>query len=84
MQRSYTKISVIESWLKLIFTLSENVNEVRAMRVIEGDGVHFTSRANRNAAVSLCRRVREMVLNAGRDFKVEMEEEGGGKRRRID
>ncbi len=52
--------------------------------MIEGDGVHLTSRANRNAAVSLCRRVREMVLYAGRDSEMEMEEDGGGKQRRID
>jgi hypothetical protein len=77
-------IKVVQWWDLLGLDKDKNVNEVRAMKVIEGDGVHLTSCANRNAAVSLCRRVREMVLYAGRDSEMEMEEEGGGKRRRID
>jgi hypothetical protein len=60
------------------------VNEVRSMRVLDGDGVHLTPRANRNAAVNLCRRVREMVRTAARDQDVAMEEDGSVKRRRIE
>jgi hypothetical protein len=62
----------------------KNVNEVRALRVLEGDGVHLTARANRNSAVLLCRRIREMVYSAGRDFEMDVEEDGVGKRRRME
>ncbi len=77
-------VKVVQWWDLLGLDKDKNVNEVRALRVIEGDGVHLTSRANRNAAVNLCRRVRELMLNDGRDFEMEMEEDGGGKRRRIE
>ncbi len=60
------------------------MNEVRALRVLEGDGVHLTARANRNAAVLLCRRVREMVYSAGRDFEMDVEDDRVGKRRRLE
>ncbi len=77
-------VKVVQWWDLLGLDKDKNVNEVRALRVIEGDGVHLTSRANRNTAVYLCRRVREMVWNAGRDLDTEMEEDGDGKRRRIE
>jgi hypothetical protein len=77
-------IRVLQWWDILGLDKDKNVNEVRALRVIEGDGVHLTSRANRNAAVNLCRRVREMVRTAVRDQDTEMEEDGFVKRRRIE
>jgi hypothetical protein len=77
-------IRVLQWWDILGLDKDKNVNEVRVLRVIEGDGVHLTSRVNRNAAVNLCRRVREMVRTAGRDLDTEMEEDGCGKRRRIE
>jgi hypothetical protein len=77
-------VKVVQWWDLLGLDKDKNVNEVRVLRVIEGDGVHLTSRTNRNAAVNLCRRVREMVRNAGRDLDTEMEEDGDGKRRRIE
>jgi hypothetical protein len=57
---------------------------MRSMRVVDGDGVHLSSRANRNAAVNLCRRVREMVRRAARDQDMETDEEVGVKRRRME
>jgi hypothetical protein len=77
-------IRVLQWWDMLGLDKDKNVNEVRVLRVIEGDEVHLTSRANRNAAVNLCRRVREMVRTAGRDLDTETEEDGCGKRRRIE
>jgi hypothetical protein len=77
-------IKVLQWWDLLGLDRDQNVTEVRALRVLEGDGVHLTERANRNAAVLLCRRVREMVFSAGRDFEMEVEEDGVGKRRRVE
>jgi hypothetical protein len=34
--------------------------EIRRMGVIEGDGVHLTTRVCRNAAVILCNRIRKI------------------------
>jgi hypothetical protein len=48
-------IKVVHWWDLLGLDKDKTVNEVRMLRVIEGDGVHLTSRANRNAAVNLCR-----------------------------
>jgi hypothetical protein len=42
--------------------------------------VHLTTRANRNAAVLLCRRIREMVLRASREMEIDEDEDGAGKR----
>jgi hypothetical protein len=77
-------IKVLQWWDLLGLDTDKSVNEVRALRVIEGDGVHLTARANRNAAVLLCRRIREMVYSAGRDFEMDVEEDGVGKRRKIE
>jgi hypothetical protein len=77
-------IKVVQWWDLLGLDKDKTVNEVRMLRLIESDGVHLTSRANRNAAVNLCRRVRELVWIAGRDFDAELEEDGDGKRRRIE
>jgi hypothetical protein len=77
-------VKVLQWWDLLGLDKDKNVNEVRALRVLEGDGVHLTARANRNAAVLLCRRIREMVYSAGRDFEMDVEEDGVGKRRRME
>jgi hypothetical protein len=77
-------VKVVQWWDLLGLDTDKNVNEVRALRVIEGDGVHLTARANRNAAVLLCRRIREMVFSAGREFEMDVEEDRAGKRRRIE
>jgi hypothetical protein len=61
---------------------SQKCGEVQGMRLIEGDGVHLTARTNRNAAVSLCRRVREMLCPDGRED--EMAGTGDRKRRRVE
>jgi hypothetical protein len=77
-------IKVVHWWDLLGLDKDKTVSEVRLLRVIESDGVHLTARANRNAAVNLCRRVREMVRSAGRDLESDLEEDGDGKRRRIE
>jgi hypothetical protein len=77
-------IKVVHWWELLGLDKDKTVNEVRMLRVIEGDGVHLTARANRNAAVNLCRRIRELVRMASRDFETDPEEDGAGKRRRIE
>jgi hypothetical protein len=77
-------IRVLQWWDILGLDKDKTVNEVRSMRVMDGDGVHLSSRANRNAAVNLCRRVREMVRRAARDQDVETDEDVCGKRRRIE
>ncbi len=77
-------VKVVQWWDLLGLDKDKTVGEVRALRVIEGDGVHLTARANRNAAVLLCRRIREMVVRAGREFEMEEEEGAEGKRRRIE
>jgi hypothetical protein len=76
------ELRVVEWWDLLGLDKDKSVGEVRALRVIEGDGVHLTARANRNAAVSLCRRVKEIFCPyAGGD---ETEVTGGAKRRRVE
>jgi hypothetical protein len=77
-------IKVVHWWDILGLDKDKTVSEVRMLRVIESDGVHLTARANRNAAVNLCRRVRELVRSAGRDLESDLEEDGDGKRRRIE
>jgi hypothetical protein len=77
-------VKVVQWWDLLGLDQDKTVGEVRALRVIEGDGVHLTERANRNAAVLLCRRIREMVVRASREFETEEEEEGAGKRRKME
>ncbi len=77
-------VKVVQWWDLLGLDTDKNVNEVRALRVIEGVAVHLTARANRNAAVLLCRSIREMVFSVGRDFEMDVEEDGAGKRRRIE
>jgi hypothetical protein len=77
-------VKVVQWWDLLGLDQDKTVGEVRALRVIEGDGVHLTARANRNAAVLLCRRIREMVVRASREFETEEEEEGAGKRRKME
>jgi hypothetical protein len=79
--------AVLSALLIIIIIITyyyKTVGEVRALRVIEGDGVHLTARANRNAAVLLCRRIREMGVRAGREFETDEEEEGAGKRRKME
>jgi hypothetical protein len=77
-------IKVLQWWDILGLDNDKTVNEMRLLRVMDSDGVHLSSRANRNAAVNLCRRVREMVRRATRDQDMETEEDGGGKRRRME
>jgi hypothetical protein len=76
------ELRVVEWWDLLGLDKDKSVREVRGMRLIEGDGVHLMARANRNAAVSLCRRVREMLCPDGRED--EMAGTGGRKRRRVE
>jgi hypothetical protein len=73
-------VKVIHWWDVLGLEQDKTVGEVRALKVIEGDGVHLTTRANRNAAVLLCRRIREMVLRASREMEIDEEDDGAGKR----
>jgi hypothetical protein len=73
-------VKIIHWWDVLGLEQDKTVGEVRALKVIEGDGVHLTTRANRNAAVLLCRRIREMVLRACREMEIEEEDDGAGKR----
>jgi hypothetical protein len=49
----------LEWWDILGLDSDKTVNDVKRMRLVEDDGVHLTSRANRCAALSLCIRVRE-------------------------
>jgi hypothetical protein len=53
------RIRILEWWDILGLDSDKTVNDVKRMRLVEDDGVHLTSRANRCAAVSLCIRVRE-------------------------
>jgi hypothetical protein len=76
------ELKVVEWWDLLGLGKDHRVSEVRKMRVIEGDGVHLTARANRNAAVSLCRRVREMLSHEEKED--EMDGTGDSKRRRVE
>jgi hypothetical protein len=73
---------VVEWWDLLGLDKDHSVSEVRKMRVIEGDGVHLSVRANRNAAVSLCRRVREMLNQEEKEDEVSVM--GESKRRRVE
>jgi hypothetical protein len=73
---------VVEWWDLLGLDKDHSVTEVRKMRVIEADGVHLTLRANRNAAVSLCRRVRELLSQEEKEDEVSAT--GDHKRRRIE
>jgi hypothetical protein len=57
------------------------VTEVRKLGVIEGDGVHLTLRVNQVAAVSLCHRVKERLVEMYDQRMTTMEE--GTKRRRM-
>ncbi len=50
-------VKVVQWWDLLGLDKDKTVSDVRALRVIEGDGVHLTARVNRNAAVLLCRRI---------------------------
>jgi hypothetical protein len=77
-------VKVIHWWDVLGLDQDKTAGEVRALKVIEGDGVHLTARVNRNAAVLLCRRIREMVLRASREMEIDEEEEGAGKRRKME
>ncbi len=49
----------MEWWDILGLDSDKTATDVKRMRLVEDDGVHLTSRANRCAAVSLCTRMRE-------------------------
>jgi hypothetical protein len=53
------RIRILEWWDILGLDSDKTATDVKRMRLVEDDGVHLTSRANRCAAVSLCTRVRE-------------------------
>ncbi len=53
------RIKILEWWDILGLDSDKPAMDVKRMRLVEDDGVHLTSRANRCAAVSLCTRVRE-------------------------
>jgi hypothetical protein len=53
------RIRILEWWDILGLDSDKPAMDVKRMRLVEDDGVHLTSRANRCAAVSLCTRVRE-------------------------
>jgi hypothetical protein len=56
------KIRILEWWDILGLDSDKTVGEVKRMRLVEGDGVHLTVRANRCDAVSLCIRVRDSEI----------------------
>jgi hypothetical protein len=53
------RIRILEWWDILGLDSDKTATDVKRMRLVEDDGVHLTSRANRCAAVSLCTRMRE-------------------------
>jgi hypothetical protein len=53
------RIRILEWWDILGLDCDKPAMDVKRMRLVEDDGVHLTSRANRCAAVSLCTRMRE-------------------------
>jgi hypothetical protein len=63
------KVRILEWWDILGLDSDKTINEVKRMRLIEGDGVHLSVRANRCAAVSLCIRMRETESETERCIK---------------
>jgi hypothetical protein len=61
MMDSARGMKFVELWDLLGLEKDVTVTEMRKIGVIEGDGVHLTTRACRVTAVSLCTRIREMV-----------------------
>jgi hypothetical protein len=53
------KVRILEWWDVLGLDSDKTIHDVKRMRLIEGDGVHLSVRANRCAAVSLCHRQME-------------------------
>jgi hypothetical protein len=51
-------VSIVEWWDILGFDKDLTVTEIRGMRLLDRDGVHLNTRANKCAAVSLCDRYR--------------------------
>jgi hypothetical protein len=51
-------VSIVEWWDILGFDNDLTVTEIRKMRLLDRDGVHLNTRANKCAAVSLCDRYR--------------------------
>ncbi len=55
-------VKVVDWWDLLGLEGDMTAREVKRLKVIGPDGVHLTERANKVAAVSLCQRSREMVV----------------------
>jgi hypothetical protein len=52
-------VSILQWWEVIGMDKDMRVEETRDMRVVDSDGVHLTSKANRNAAVFICKRLME-------------------------
>jgi hypothetical protein len=51
--------SILQWWEVIGMDKDMTVEETRDMRVVDSDWVHLTSKANRNAAVFICKRLLE-------------------------